>query len=59
MTTTTQAARTAPTAPTLLRDIGFVLAMTQKVKDGMGKPTPPAASVPARVAARRQLAVAA
>ena len=59
MTRTTEATRTAPTAQSLLRDIGFVLAMTQKVKDGMGKPTPPSASVPARVAARKQIAVAA
>ncbi len=55
----TKTTRTTPTAQNLLRDIGFVLAMTQKVKDSMGKPTPPPASVSARVAARRQLAVAA
>ena len=51
--------RTTPTAQTLLKDVGFVLAMTQKVKDAMGKPTPPTPAVSARVAARRQLVVAA
>ncbi len=62
MTPTTQptrTARTARTTETMLRDIGFVLAMTQKVRDDMGKPTPPPATVSARVAARRQIAVAA
>ena len=47
MTPTTQptrTARTARTTETMLRDIGFVLAMTQKVRDDMGKPTPPPAS---------------
>jgi hypothetical protein len=56
----TKTTRTTPAAKTLLADIGFVLAMTQKVKESMGnRPTPPAASVPARVAARKQLVVAA
>lgn len=54
----TKTTRPAPTAKALLTDIGFVLAMTQKVKESM-KPTPPAAVVPARVAARKQLVVAA
>ena len=55
----TRTTPTAQAAQTLLKDIGFVLAMTQKVKESMGKPTPPAASVSARVAARRQHVVAA
>jgi hypothetical protein len=58
MTPTTQATRTAPTAQALLRDIGFVLALTQKVKDEM-KATPAARVVSPRVAGRKQLGVAA
>lgn len=50
----------AQTAETLLRDVGFVLAMTQKVKDGMGsRPNPPAAGVQARKMGRKQLVAAA
>lgn len=56
----TRTTPTAQAAKTLLADVAFVLAMAQKVKADMGnKPTPPAAAVSARRAARRQVAVAA
>ena len=55
----TRTTSTAQAAQTLLKDVGFVLAMTQRVKESMGKPTPPAPVVSARVAARKQLVVAA
>jgi hypothetical protein len=49
--------RTTPTAQTtdLLKEVAFLLAMTQKVKDGMSRPTPPAAPA---VKPRRRLQAA-